>query len=740
MSAPVLSLSLLTPTSVRLSWTYTAYYGDAIFDVWWKSDHPAGQDFVLHGRTADLTYDVTGLSWTTTYTFRIMAIVGAWPDGEYSNEIEIFVCCGQGVATPAFNYWQQAVDPDFGLVAFVSKEDSNTNIYYYDWESSVYYWHGRDTETYVDGDSSMPVSVRKVGNITAILDIIGGPASIFGYTSSHYRFLLWEQGVSQDFTRKDLYFGVTSEPVVPPFVNISSFGSAVSMEFNGERVVVASLYDKYLTVSPTTYSGAYVTIRVSEDRGVTWGNEIEIASSAARINEMNFFAGSAICMTEAEDGSIWITYKTSDPEVIVTTATAIFKLYKWTQADGVSLIKTITTLITNAYTEISPYSLNYMLGGAYANIYAEGTKIVHAYTNDIDIAESEVLNTPGERVGTASVMVDVSNDTGSTWNLREIILPDTATIAWITDGIENILPCVCIASGNIIMYLHVGSTNANKQPVIIRSTDDGATWSIVYTFPNYSTTLPYIFVMRSNGDHVAITGCGVALRAENEKALWESFDAGATWTEVETTFALNILVPTSPVLATPSYPAAPPSDIPADPGTAPDIGGPNAPTSIVSDSVSISQIDLTWVDTSSDEDGFAIYRGLSRGSVTDMIATVAPGVTTYSDTGLPSSTWFYYTVRSFNSSGYSSISGHAWSQTWDEITAWSNISEFTIVVPILYLDIIWGAIDGALTYQVQVSTDSIFSDVIFAIETAELTVRVDAAVGTYYWRYRGVRV
>ena len=72
MSEPVLTATLLTPISIRLAWTYAG--GSADFEVFWKSDHPAGQEYTLLGRTSSLTYDVGSLSWTTTYYFKVRAV------------------------------------------------------------------------------------------------------------------------------------------------------------------------------------------------------------------------------------------------------------------------------------------------------------------------------------------------------------------------------------------------------------------------------------------------------------------------------------------------------------------------------------------------------------------------------------------------------------------------------------------------------------------------------------------
>ncbi len=86
--------------------------------------------------------------------------------------------------------------------------------------------------------------------------------------------------------------------------------------------------------------------------------------------------------------------------------------------------------------------------------------------------------------------------------------------------------------------------------------------------------------------------------------------------------------------------------------------GPNAPDqprSLMATPVSTSQIDLTWTDTSEIEVGFRIERRNESGSFTE-IATVglvsgSGGSGSYSDTGLPMGTPYWYRVRADLSGG-----------------------------------------------------------------------------------------
>jgi hypothetical protein len=73
---------------------------------------------------------------------------------------------------------------------------------------------------------------------------------------------------------------------------------------------------------------------------------------------------------------------------------------------------------------------------------------------------------------------------------------------------------------------------------------------------------------------------------------------------------------------------------------------PEAPSGLIADAVSSSQIDLTWQDNSSDEAGFKIERGTGSGAYSQ-IATVGADVTSYSNTRLSANTEYYYRVRAY---------------------------------------------------------------------------------------------
>jgi len=91
---------------------------------------------------------------------------------------------------------------------------------------------------------------------------------------------------------------------------------------------------------------------------------------------------------------------------------------------------------------------------------------------------------------------------------------------------------------------------------------------------------------------------------------------------------------------------------------------PVKPDSLAATSVSYSQINLSWIDNSSNEIGFKIERK-STGSFAE-IAIVGADVTSFEDTRLSPSTEYTYRVRAHNASGNSDYSTEA-SDTTDSI-------------------------------------------------------------------------
>jgi titin len=85
---------------------------------------------------------------------------------------------------------------------------------------------------------------------------------------------------------------------------------------------------------------------------------------------------------------------------------------------------------------------------------------------------------------------------------------------------------------------------------------------------------------------------------------------------------------------------------------------PAAPGNLIANAQSGSQINLSWADNASNEDGFVIERSLT-GATFEQIGTIGANQTSYASTGLKSNTRYYFRVRAFNELGFSAASNTA---------------------------------------------------------------------------------
>ncbi len=103
---------------------------------------------------------------------------------------------------------------------------------------------------------------------------------------------------------------------------------------------------------------------------------------------------------------------------------------------------------------------------------------------------------------------------------------------------------------------------------------------------------------------------------------------------------------------------------------------PAPPSGLTATSTAPTSADLRWMDNSTNEDGFKVYRNTTlstQGAV--LVRTLPANTTSYTDTPLTPSTTYYYAVRAFSTAGNSALSNVAQVTTLSAIpTPPSNLS------------------------------------------------------------------
>ncbi|MCB1122029.1 MAG: fibronectin type III domain-containing protein, partial [Verrucomicrobiae bacterium] len=117
----------------------------------------------------------------------------------------------------------------------------------------------------------------------------------------------------------------------------------------------------------------------------------------------------------------------------------------------------------------------------------------------------------------------------------------------------------------------------------------------------------------------------------------------------ETSYSYRILASNNGAFSSPSNEAS---------ATTQGEPAPTPPANLVASARTMSQIDLSWSDTSSNETWFRIQRRVGSGNWADLV-DLAANSTNYSDTGLSSNTSYTYRMRAGNATGLSTLSNEA---------------------------------------------------------------------------------
>lgn len=97
---------------------------------------------------------------------------------------------------------------------------------------------------------------------------------------------------------------------------------------------------------------------------------------------------------------------------------------------------------------------------------------------------------------------------------------------------------------------------------------------------------------------------------------------------------------------------------------------PLAPTNLTGSVISTTQINLSWTENATNEDGYKIERKIGTGNYA-VVGSTGSNMTTFSDLGLTPSTSYTYRVYAYNSAGNSiQYSNELTLSTQDSIPSW----------------------------------------------------------------------
>lgn len=167
-----------------------------------------------------------------------------------------------------------------------------------------------------------------------------------------------------------------------------------------------------------------------------------------------------------------------------------------------------------------------------------------------------------------------------------------------------------------------------------------------------------------------------------------------------------------------------------------------APESLTATIVSFSEISLSWNDVTSTETGFVIEREIPGFEAYQVIATLGPDATSYSDTGLNPETQYRYRVMATGGSGNSVYSNESTVTTPPAILAPNNL--IANAVSHNQISLSWQDNAGNETgYEIERSLTAgsgyslIFTTAADAISYSDNDVALSPST-TYYYRVRAV--
>ena len=244
-------------------------------------------------------------------------------------------------------------------------------------------------------------------------------------------------------------------------------------------------------------------------------------------------------------------------------------------------------------------------------------------------------------------------------NILEINAGGTAASSWVAD--EDFSGGSLGSTTSTINTSNV--TNATAAPQAVYQSDRYG--SFTYTIPGFTANGAYIVDLHFAELYSTAAGQREFNVLLNGTQVLTNFDIYATaggqnianvqpfLTNADSTGTITLQFVTGPV----GVPQINGIEIGLNP-----VAAPVAASALTATSVSTSEIDLTWNASSTSGVQYEIFRSTTAGftpSASTLIATVSPGTTTYSDSGLDAGTTYYYLVEANNSSQTSIASNQA---------------------------------------------------------------------------------
>jgi hypothetical protein len=141
-------------------------------------------------------------------------------------------------------------------------------------------------------------------------------------------------------------------------------------------------------------------------------------------------------------------------------------------------------------------------------------------------------------------------------------------------------------------------------------------------------------------------------------------------------------------------------------GGGPSAEVPSAPQGLTAGAASPTKINLTWVDTSDDEEGFWIERSLAANGPFVQVGSTGAGAESFSDTTLTAETTYFYRIAAFNDAGNSAYSNVA-SAITDPLPSDPQVSIVALPLSATQVAVCWSDVSTSENgYEIERSSES----------------------------------